>query len=262
MATVMNYLEFKRQLMVDPYERSEAFIAARRDNPDCTSAALESDRFEAQLRQAIETEVPADLLDSIQQTIAAEENPFHNTESADPLDNESTGGGKYTGWVPALAAGVAMGVGLTVTLFFINNQEPTLQEFVAQHWEYDGEATELMASHSPMDEFGNQQILATLSLEADSDLMQKIAYARNCGTPTGNGVHMVVRSGDELITVMYIPDAQMPEGQVLTKAGDTNILLGNFDLGVMAFFDEDEQVLQTAMNQLRDELQENQRIEI
>ncbi len=257
----MNYLEFKRQLMVDPYERSEAFIAARRDNPDCTAAALESDRFEDQLRQAVDIPVPSDLLECIEQTIAAEESTSHNIDNISQVDNESVSDKKYIGWIPALAAGIAMGIGLVVTLFFINNQEPSLQQLMVEHWRYDGEATELMARQSPTDEFSNQQILATLSLQANSELMQHIAYARNCGTPNGDGVHIVMRNGDQLVTAIYIPDLQLPEESTLTKMDDITLLMGNFDLGVIAFFGDDEQTLRTTMDQLQVNLQENQRVE-
>lgn len=257
----MNYLEFKRQLMVDPYERSEAFTAARRDDADCTAAALESDRFEAQLRNAMDVTVPSDLIECIEQTIATEESVSHTIVNISQIDNGSASDKKYTGWVPALAAGIAMGVGLTVTLFFINNQDPSLQELMAEHWRYDGEATELMAMQSPTDEFNNQQILATLSLQANSDLMQQIAYARNCGTPTSEGVHMVMRIDDELVTAVYIPDLQLPEESTLTKMDDITILMGNFDLGVVAFFGDDEQMLQATMDELQVNLQENPRIE-
>lgn len=252
MTMVMNYLEFKRQLMVDPYDTDPAFIAARRKNPECTAAALASDRFEAKLQAAMAIEQPDDLMDSIQQKIAEEQ----SRERA----GGNGGGGKRAGWLPALAAGLAMGIGLTATLFWLNNDEQTLEEFVVAHWQYDGEATELMARQSPMDEFGNQQILATLKLEPSAELMHQIAYARNCGTPNGNGVHMVVENNGELVTVMYIPDAQLEQNQVQTQSGDTSILMGNVEYGVMAVFGDSQETLDDVMRILQADLQENSRL--
>lgn len=250
----MNYLEFKRQLMVDPYDRRPEFVAARRDNPDCAAAAQESDSFEARLRQAMEAPVPADLLDGVYQKIAEEQLAEQSADAAD-IDQ------RRFGWIPAMAAGLAMGIGLTATLLFMANDGPqSVEQFVAEHWEYDGEATELMASQSPMDEFGNRQILATLELQADASLMQQIVYARNCGTPHGNGVHMVMNHAGELITVMYIPDAQLDQAQTQTQAGDTTILLSNVELGVIALFGEDRQQLQGALEVIQADLQENERL--
>ena len=184
----MNYLEFKRQLMVDPYDRSDAFNEALASNTDCAAAVKQSDAFEALLRSAVDVPVPSNLVD-----ICKEQSQQETTER------------RYMQWVPAMAAGLAMGIGLTMAVFLFNGENaPSLQDHLVHHWSKDGELTLQMAKQDPMNTVGVERVLATLDLQASTSLLGAIEYARNCGTPHGDGVHMVMDTPAGMVTALSL----------------------------------------------------------
>jgi len=244
----MNYLEFKRQLMVDPYDQSPAFREALKGDPDCAAAAAQSDNFEGLLRSAISSvAVPEDLVE----LAISQRHPKPSVQ-------------RTIGWLPAMAAGLMMGVGLTTAAFIFNNSDTELQtveQHLASHWTKDGEITLQMAALNPMEAGGIQRVLSTLSLDAADSLMGDIIYARNCGTPHGNGVHMVMRTETGLVTAIYMPDTEITDSQslqVLTNKG----LLIPMQQGAVALVAANQESIDTGMNAIKSGLQEKQRIEV
>ncbi len=243
----MNYLEFKRQLMVDPYDRSSEFRAALLNDPDCESAAAESDSFETLLQSAVKVPVPENLVDlAIRQR-------YQDSSKRSTI-----------AWLPAMAAGLMMGVGLTTAVFLFNGDNSgnlqSLEQHLASHWSKDGEITLQMAANNPMDTDGVQRVLATLNLVADEVLMDDILYARNCGTPHGNGVHMVVSTNDGMVTAIYIPEAEIDDSKLLKVLANDGLLVP-MDKGTIALVAANRQSLDSSMGIIKAGLHENQRIE-
>lgn len=226
----MNYLEFKRQLMVDPYERSAEFEAALRDDKQCAEAAAESEKFEQALRAAIDIEVPEDIV------VIAQQQAWRKTSIFE----------KATGWMPAVAAGLIMGVGLTSAVFFYNNaQGPDINAYLANHWSMDGMSGLQQAASQQSSPADVKAVLATLSLEADDNLMEHIMHARNCGTPNGKGVHMVVHTDDGMVTVIYMPGMRTKQGEIDAIDGN-HVMLTRLEHGSIAYLGESMQSLKTA----------------
>lgn len=231
----MNYLEFKRQLMVDPLERGSEFESALQSDPKCRAAAEQANEFEAILLQAIDIPVPDDLLDGL-------------TEKINDADQEDQVVAKpRMGWVRALAAGLVMGVGLAATVLYTNDSEQDeLQDYLVEHWGYDGEATEQLAATSPMSSSGVNQLLSSLDLQMASDLMSNVVYVRNCGAPSGDGIHMVVQTDGGLLSVFYVPGVELDETGARFQSGNHNILLAKMPGGALAVFASDERRLNDA----------------
>lgn len=239
----MNYLEFKRQLMVDPYDRSPDFEEALKVNSDCAAAAAKSDSFEAILQSAINVPVPEDLV-----SLAINQ---RNKELPKP---------QIVSWLPAMAAGLAMGIGLTTAVFLFNKtSDQNVEHHLADHWMKDGDITLQQAAINPMDNTGISQVLATLNLEADDELMGNIIYARNCGTPHGNGVHMVMRTDAGMVTVVYMPEADVKDGKRIHVASN-EALLTQMERGSIAIIGSEQQNLDSRVQFVKANLKENQRI--
>lgn len=239
----MNYLEFKRQLMVDPYDRSPAFQDALLANSDCADAAALSDSFEAVLQSAINVPVPEDLV-SLAISQRNKELPKSNKIS----------------WLPAMAAGLAMGIGLTTAVFLFNNTDSeSVEQSLASHWIKDGDITMQLATSTPMDSDGVSQVLATLNLDADDALMGDIMFARNCGTAHGNVVHMIMRTDAGLVTVIYMPETEVNDGERLHVASK-EALLTQMEHGSIALIGAGQQNLDSSVEFVKANLKENQRI--
>lgn len=240
----MNYLEFKRQLMVDPYDRSDAFEEALRTNSDCVEAVQQSDSFEALLQSAMGVPVPSNLVDL--QAIQSEQS---NTVR------------QVVGWLPAMAAGLAMGVGLTMAVFlFTNKESQSVQDHLADHWSKDGDITVQLAQQGPMNTKGVEQVLATLDLQAETQLLGDIAYARNCGTPHGDGVHMVMNTPDGVVTAIYMPEMEVGDVDSMHVAGNA-VMFMQMEHGVLALVGSDEHNLGNVLKTMQSNLADGDHLE-
>lgn len=230
--------------MVDPYDRSPAFEDALRNNPDCAAAAANSDSFESILQSAINVPVPEDLVDlAISQR------------------NKDLPASRRINWMPAMAAGLAMGIGLTTAIFMYNGSKgQSIEQHLASHWAKDGDLTMQMAARNPMPADDVREVLAGLNLNADDALMNDIMYARNCGTPNGNGVHMVMRTESGPVTVIYMPATKGRNGQIMHLAG-SEAMLTNTERGSFAVIGAGSGDLSTNVAFIKANLRESQPVE-
>ncbi len=233
--------------MVDPYDRSPDFLEALRNDPDCAAAAEQSDSFETLLQSAVNVSVPDDIVD-----LAISQRYQESSER------------RTMSWLPAMAAGLMMGIGLTTAVFLFNGDSGNgihgLEDHLVSHWSKDGEITLQMAASSPMDAEGIQRVLGTLNLVANDALMDGIIYARNCGTPNGNGVHMVVQTEAGLITAIYIPEAEIPESKLVDMKANQGMLVP-MQRGAVALVAANAEGLDYGMNTIKANLTENQRVD-
>ncbi len=239
----MNYLEFKRQLMVDPYARSLAFKEAVRTDPDCAAAAAASDKFESALQNALGVAVPEDLLE-----LAIAQRKQSSSGPAQPALK----------WLPAMAAGLLMGVGLTTAVFVLNQtaDEQSVAQHLASHWSKDGDITLQLAAQKPMQGDVVRLVLAGLSLEAGQDLVNSIAYARNCGTPNGNGIHMVINTANGPVTAIYMPDTTVDQNERM-QVDSNNVLFAQLQHGSVALIGADQHGLTSGLAMIRANLKEH-----
>lgn len=192
----MNFLEFKRRLMTDPYDRDPEFVAARKKDETFAEAAAESDAFEAGLRKALDVPVPDDL---------AEDIIFRQS-----MDSSSRRRSMPT--ILAAAASVALAVAIGAFVFVGDSESPSggdLQQHLAWHWELDGRAT-LTASESLSSEAVDvRRVFSEFGIHLDHELMDQVRLSKFCPTPDGAGAHVVLATDDGPVTMFYLPRTQV-----------------------------------------------------
>lgn len=198
----MNYLEFKRQLMVEPGSQDAAFVRARESDQRHREAFARAMAFENSLQQATSIPVPDDLLQSCMNRV------FATGIGPDDLHSIPAGAQQRPAWswLPAMAAGMMLGIGLTTAVFLLERlSDDSIAGYLAAHWQEDGPDIISRSALAPMDTANIERILATLNLNMSSDYAGKFVFAKNCPTPEGLGVHLVVQSDYGPATVYYIP---------------------------------------------------------
>ncbi len=205
----MNYLEFKRQLMVDPYTRDAAFQEAKANDPQCARAWREASVFEHKLRAALNVGVPGGLAEQIilHQSLKAVRRPI---------------------WPQTLAASFAAAALTFGLLTWMHQREiDQFRTFVAEHWHSDGgEILGRATSGVPIDAAEFRAVLAAAGLDADEALVRQVAYAKNCPTPNALGVHLVLRTSEGLVTVFYAPGLVNRKAREMTVDDFTALLVG------------------------------------
>ena len=236
----MNYREFKRRLMVDPYDRDEAFEQLRRDDPECARAAEESDQFERKLRAALSVPVPANLADEL-----IREQPAQQQRWQPP-------------WPVSMAAGLLAGVLLASAVFWqlegSRNPDADVTRFLTAHWQEDGHVV-LANAQSGMDIEQVREVLSAIRLDADAELLQQVAFATNCPTPNGRGVHMVVNTESGPVTVIYMPGVKADDGRQLQVDGRRAMLV-RMHSGSAALIGERPDDLEPVKRTLKQRLQD------
>lgn len=239
----MNYLEFKRQLMVDPYTKEARFVAARENDADCARAAAESDQFEQCLQRALQVEIPPGL---------AEQIILHRDldEQAAPRQTRV--------WPQSLAAGL-FAAALTAGIFSWNiyhHAAPEMETFVLEHWAHDGAAVMQRASNSGqhMAPAEMTRVLASVGIEADPALLERLMYVKNCPSPKGMGAHMVLNTSAGMVTVFFAPGVDELDTERMSIDQVVALLIG-LDSGAAAVVGEQDQGLLEASDLIRSGLQ-------
>lgn len=229
----MNYLEFKRQLMVDPYDRNPDFQAARNRDGQHADAVASSDQFEQLLQQALSVEVPPGLTDQIVIRTKLEEQ--------ERMEQKTSSRGAW--WPRAVAASVLAAALTAGAMNWNQSRQDSMAAFVVQHWQHDGQNALVRAEH-----VGHQQradslkelrrVLAAAGVEADEKLLQRITFGKNCPTPKGTGAHLVINTESGPITVFYAPE--IGEQARRLSIDDVVAVLIEMQDGAAAFIGEDE----------------------
>ena len=194
----MDYSEFKRLLGADPRNQDPAFLRARESSPEFRDAAAEADRFEAQLQQALALEPPAGLVEELCRI---------------PLLDGRPQGKKGARWPLAMAASILVAIGAAGLLWESKPVWDTVPEYVMEHYRHDGAL--LLASANDRVAADASDVLAAFGAEATPALAGLVNVVKVCPTPDGKGVHMVVNTERGLITVIYMPETAVTDGERL-----------------------------------------------
>ncbi len=248
----MNYLEFKRQLMVEPGSKDPAFVRARESDQRHRQAFARAMVFEAELQQAVQIPVPDDLIPQcLAKVFAADVGPATTTHTQTPRQQQPWA------WLPAMAAGLLMGVGLTTAVFLVERvSDDSIAAYLASHWEEDGPEIISRSALTPMTAANIQRILATLNLDMSGEYAGKFMYAKNCPTPEGLGVHMVVQSDHGPATVYYIPERSDYDATAFVVDG-MHAQLVALQQGSLAILGNNQTVIDDAAELLRKALREH-----
>ncbi len=229
----MNFSEFKKLIGADPLNRDSETLRARNSAPEFEDAAAEAEAFEEKLQSALLIQPPADLLDSIK------------TISQQPA--------KRRNWIPlALAASLLITVGAVTLVWKQSHQWESVEAYVADHYSHDGsklvaQATDIVAQEDI------DKIMAKLGATAGEQLSGRIKFIKFCPTPEGRGAHMVVSTDQGPMTIIFMPETQVTDGQML-EFDQMHAMLVNLEHGSAAIIGEQGQAVENLQAMVRESL--------
>jgi len=192
----MEFSEFRRLLGAEPRSQDPSFLQARESSTEFRDAADEAERFEEQLQRALAVAPPADLPDLL-----------HAIPRSALRTRRQVGGWRY-----AVAAALLIAIGAAGLTWRMNTGWDSVQEYVADHFRHDGAAMLAMASGVPLPvDVG--AVLAEFGMTASPALAEIVSVIKTCPTPDGKGVHMVLDTAQGLVTVIYMPDTPVADGE-------------------------------------------------
>ena len=186
----MDFSEFKRRMGAEPRSGDPDLAAARNDSPEHRAFAEDAERFEARLEEAVSVKVPEDLVDAIR---------------AIPKQ----AGRRRIPWPVALAASFLVAMGAAGVAWQMNQGWDSVEDYVADHYRHDGDrlvAESLQAGRGDV-----HALLAEYGLDATPALAGAVSLVKNCPTPGGKGVHMVLHTESGPLTVIYMPDTAVTD---------------------------------------------------
>ncbi len=195
----MNFSEFKKLLGADPWNRDQDVLQARNSAPEFEQAAVEAEVFERKLQSALQVDTADDLLKDILQI------------SRHPAGRRN--------WMPlALAASLFLAVGAASVIWQQSHRWDTVESYIAEHYAIDG--TDLIArATGPVSDQDISKILTSLHATAGSRLAEKIRFIKFCPTPHGRGAHMVVSTDLGPVTIIFMPENDVVDGEMVNFDG-------------------------------------------
>ena len=191
----ISFSEFIKRLGAEPWSRDPETVRARNSAPELAAAAEQVESFERKLQGAVLVGPPPGMLDGIKRI----SQPTARRTSRVPL---------------ALAAGFLLTVGVVGTIWQQSRQWESVEAYLADHYAHDGGA--VLAQAAPqVAEKHLVQIMAELNASTDRQLSSRIQFIKYCPTPGGRGAHMVVSTADGPVTVIFMPKAQVTDGEIV-----------------------------------------------
>jgi len=229
----MNFSEFKKLIGADPGNRDPETLRARQSGPEFEAAALDAEAFEKKLQAAVHIDPPAGLLKQIQ---GIGQTPVRRRN-----------------WIPlALAASLLVAVGAGGLYWKQTHYWDSVESYVSEHYAHDG--TKVMGRASvKMADSNIEKVLARLDASADTPLSGHIMYIKFCPTPDGRGAHMVVSTDQGPMTVIYMPEIQVKEGEVVSF-DQMHATLVNLEQGSAAVIGTRSQNVDDLVAMVRDSL--------
>ncbi len=135
-------------------------------------------------------------------------------------------------WSWALAASLMIAAGAAVLILRLNSGWPTVQDYVAEHYEHDGAEVLAMArTGAPANNV--QETLAAFGVRAAPELAGLVSVIKICPSPEGSGIHMVLNTEQGLVTLIYMPRTAVSDGERFALGGE-DVYLVALDAGSAA----------------------------
>lgn len=192
----MDFSEFKRLLGAEPLSGDAEFQRARHSSPEFEQAAIDAERFEAKLGHALSIPAPERLEEGLMMIARSPSVPV-----------------KQKGWWPiALAASVLIAVGAAGLTWKMNPSFDSVEDYLVYHYRQDGQKQLSRADGASANEVS--ALLLELNVRTTPALTDIVGLIKYCPTPDGKGVHMILNTQDGPVTVIYMPDTQVTDGEV------------------------------------------------
>ena len=218
----MDYSEFIRQLGVDPGTRDPAFLSARDSSPEFARAAAASDRFERQLSRALGLSAPQDLLAGLQRV-------------GHPHEWQQSSWRYY-----ALAAIILLAVISAGVIWRLNPRFDSVEQYLAYHYAEDGPI--LVARGEGQHADNIDEVLNRLNVGLTPQARSMVGLIKFCPTPGGKGAHLVFNTVHGPITVIFMPDTEVNDGEMLRFDGMQAQLLALTTGSIAVIGTENQQV--------------------
>jgi hypothetical protein len=229
----MNFSEFKKLLGADPWNRDSETLHARYSAPEFETAAAEAEAFEEKLHSALHIQPPADLLVAIKSI------------SREPV--------KQRRWMPlALAASLLITAGAVGMVWKQSRQWDGVEAYLADHYSHDGAALLAQATGTAAEQ-EIIRVLAAFNATADQKLSSRIKFIKFCPTPGGRGAHMVISTDQGPMTIIFMPDTQVSDGE-LVRFDQMHAFLINLEHGSAAIIGQQSQAVKSLAAVLRESL--------
>ncbi len=191
----MSFSEFKKLLGADPFGREPETLDARNSAPEFEQAAATAEAFEHKLRSALHVQAPAGLIADIQSI---------SQQSAERRN-----------WMPfALAASVLVAISAIGMVWKQSQELAQIEAYLADHYSVDGDAFIARAADG-VSEQAISKVMTSLNAAAGQELSERIQYISFCPTPEGRGAHMVVSTPEGPITIIFMPDTSVNDGDLV-----------------------------------------------
>ena len=217
----MNFSEFKRLLGAEPRGRDPEFLRARDSAPEFGQEAADAERFETKLERATSIPTPDGLIEGI---MAISQQPSEASSKR--------------WWPMALAASVLIAVGAAGLTWNMNRGWDSVEEYLVDHYRHDGDRVMGLADTGGDGEV--QAILSELNVQALPALAEIVDVIKNCPTPDGKGVHMILNTSTGPVTVIYMPETQVTDREMLVF-DDVQAILVELQKGSAAIIGPNQQ---------------------
>lgn len=229
----MNFSEFKRLIGADPWNRDPDTLRARNSAPEFEQAASDAEAFEYKLQSTLRVRPPASLLADIK--------------------NISQQPAQRLNWMPlALAASLVIAVGAISMVWKQSHQWDSVEAYLADHYAHDG-AVLLGRAGEPVPEQAINKIMASLNASAGQQLAGQVKFIKFCPTPRGRGVHMVVSTDQGDMTIVFMPETQVTDGEMI-EFGQMHAYLVDLDHGSAAIIGRQSQPVKSLETLVRNSL--------
>lgn len=195
----MNFSEFKNLMGADPLNREPETLLARNSGPEFEQAATEAEAFEQKLQAVMRFPVDAESL------------------TGDVLAIPGKSPSRMPAWM-AIAASLVLVVGVASTMMDGLIQPGTVEEYVQQHYNHDGEKL-LARSDQVVSADQVQKVLAGWGLEAGPELLGRVTYIKKCFTMDGLGAHMVVQTSEGPVNLIVMPKTAVTDRELVEFDG-------------------------------------------
>ena len=203
----MNLSEFIRQLGTDPNSQDPQFLRVRDSAPEFIRATRESAQFEHKLARAIAVPVPMSLLADLKETA------------------RTTAGGPTRWRYYAMAAGLLLALTAAgITWRMSTLRFDSVEHYVAYHYHHDGEDVLARADGQRADNI--EEVLSGFNIKLAPGLAGRVSLIKFCPTPAGMGAHLVVTTASGPVTIIFMPDTLVADGEMLAFDGMQAQLVG------------------------------------
>lgn len=235
---MMNCLEFRRLLLIEPCSSDDDFVAHRTGCTDCGHEAAQSEHLERQLREVLSVDPPEGLRDRIMLE--------HAIEYGKPRR------GMRTQWATRaasllLVAGLAGGLGYrwADTLFRTSDLEVAVFNHVNDELDHLHEDHNLQTTDLEI-------LLAPFGARLENSL-GRVNYAGRCNIRKHSGIHLVVPGQRGPVTILLMPGEHMDHQQAIRSLRFNGVIVPT-PYGSMAVVGEKGEVLDSVVDTVAEKI--------